>query len=60
MAKGTFPDSHIIASEADREPSFVEFETANDLKTAVDKLDNREFKGSTVRCVADVSIVFLC
>ena len=34
---------------------FVEFETAADLKTAVDKLDNQEFKGATVRCTADVS-----
>jgi hypothetical protein len=33
----------------------VEFETANDLKTAVEKLDQREFKGSRVTCVADVS-----
>ena len=33
---------------------FVEFETANDLKTAVEKLDQREFKGSRVTCVADV------
>jgi hypothetical protein len=34
--------------------SFVEFETAADLKTAVEKLDNREFKGQRVNCVADV------
>ena len=33
---------------------FVEFETANDLKTAVDKLDGREFKGARVTCVPDV------
>ena len=33
---------------------FVEFETAADLKTAVEKLDNQEFKGATVRCTADV------
>lgn len=36
--------------------SFVEFESANDLKTAVEKLDGREFKGSRVTCVADVGI----
>lgn len=36
--------------------SFVEFETAVDLKTAVEKLDNREFKGQRVNCVADVSL----
>lgn len=33
---------------------FVEFETAGDLKVAVDKLDNQEFKGASVRCLADV------
>lgn len=33
---------------------FVEFETANDLKTAVEKLDGREFKNARVTCVADV------
>ena len=32
----------------------MEFETAADLKVAVDKLDNQEFKGANVRCVADV------
>jgi RNA recognition motif-containing protein len=33
---------------------FVEFETAADLRTAVEKLDGREFKGQRVQCVADV------
>ena len=33
---------------------FVEFETASDLKTAVEKLDGREFKGARVTCVPDV------
>ncbi|KAK1672909.1 hypothetical protein BDP55DRAFT_634422 [Colletotrichum godetiae] len=33
--------------------SFVEFETAADLRTAVEKLDGREFKGSRVTCIAD-------
>lgn len=37
-----------------RNTRFVEFETANDLKTAVEKLDGHEFKGSRVTCVADV------
>lgn len=32
----------------------MEFETAADLKIAVDKLDNQDFKGASVRCVADV------
>lgn len=35
--------------------SFVEFETAEDLKVAVDKLDNTEFKGANVHCISDVS-----
>ena len=34
--------------------SFVEFESAADMKVAVDKLDSSEFKGSNVRCIADV------
>ncbi len=37
--------------------SFVEYETSADLRNAVDKLDGREFKGQTVRCVADVCIL---
>ncbi|KAJ5683897.1 uncharacterized protein N7477_000242 [Penicillium maclennaniae] len=46
----------VVYSETGREQGrgFVEFETANDLKTAVEKLDQREFKGSRVTCVADV------
>jgi hypothetical protein len=36
---------------------FVEFETANDLKTAIEKLDGRDFKGSRVSCVADVRVI---
>lgn len=35
--------------------SFVEYETAADLATAVEKLDNRDFKNATVRCISDVS-----
>ncbi|KAG8426094.1 hypothetical protein J3459_008438 [Metarhizium acridum] len=31
----------------------VEYETAADLRTAVDKLDGREFKGNRVQCIAD-------
>lgn len=31
----------------------MEFETAADLKAAVEKLDGREFKGARVTCVAD-------
>lgn len=36
--------------------SFVEFETAADLRTAVEKLDGREFKGQRVTCVANVGV----
>lgn len=43
-----------LAPYANRIRSFVEFETAADLKTAVEKLDGREFKGVRVTCVADV------
>ncbi|MCJ1251997.1 hypothetical protein MMC30_009235 [Trapelia coarctata] len=49
----------VVYSEVGRERDgrgFVEFETAADLKTAVEKLDNQEFKGSTVRCTPDVCI----
>ena len=35
---------------------FVEFETAGDLKVAVDKLDNQDFKGASVRCLSDVRV----
>jgi len=38
--------------------SFVEFETAADLKTAVEKLDGREFKGARVGCTANVKLSF--
>ncbi|KAK3684569.1 hypothetical protein LTR37_020132 [Vermiconidia calcicola] len=51
----------VVYSEVGRErdPSgtgkgFVEYETAADLATAVDKLDNHTFKDSTVRCISDV------
>ncbi|KAL4958234.1 hypothetical protein BDW69DRAFT_154511 [Aspergillus filifer] len=46
----------VVYSETGREPGrgFVEFETANDLKTAVEKLDGREFKGSRVTCIPDI------
>ncbi|KAG4430590.1 hypothetical protein IFR05_013929 [Cadophora sp. M221] len=39
--------------DRDGKGSFVEFETAADLKTAVEKLDGREFKGVRVTCIAD-------
>ena len=45
----------VLLPLADCGRSFVEFETAADLRTAVEKLDGREFKGVRVTCVADVS-----
>ena len=41
----------------------MEYETGADLKTAVEKIDGREFKGESVHCIADVrklihSIIF--
>ena len=53
MAKGeihTILQCHIVINSV----RFVEFETAGDLKVAVDKLDNQDFKGASVRCLADV------
>ncbi|MCJ1335210.1 hypothetical protein MMC09_000478 [Bachmanniomyces sp. S44760] len=46
----------VVYSEVGRDrdgKGFVEFETEKDLKVAVDKLDNQDFKGSNVRCFAD-------
>ncbi|MCJ1253254.1 hypothetical protein MMC24_001065 [Lignoscripta atroalba] len=50
----------VVFSEVGRErdgKGFVEFETAADLKVAVDKLDNQDFKGTNVRCFSDVRAV---
>ncbi|KAI9882384.1 MAG: hypothetical protein M1823_005870 [Watsoniomyces obsoletus] len=47
----------VVYSETGRERDgrgFVEFETAADLRSAVEKLDGREFKGARVTCVADI------
>lgn len=55
MAKGQFNYSSTILALLTRPSSFVEFETAADFRTAVEKLDGREFKGVRVTCVADVS-----
>lgn len=46
----------VIFSETGREMDgrgFVEFETAEDLKTAVQKLNGRDFKGAQVTCIED-------
>ena len=55
MAKGEIYTAyqHRIGINSAR---FVEFETAGDLKVAVDKLDNQDFKGASVRCLADVRV----
>ncbi|KAH7138894.1 hypothetical protein B0J11DRAFT_574840 [Dendryphion nanum] len=48
----------VVYSEVGRErdgTGFVEYETVADLKTAVEKLDRREFKGQEVLCTQDVS-----
>ncbi|KAL5115731.1 hypothetical protein ACEQ8H_006339 [Pleosporales sp. CAS-2024a] len=48
----------VVYSEVGRErdgTGFVEYETQADLKTAVEKLDRREFKGQEVTCTQDVS-----
>ncbi|KAF9697078.1 hypothetical protein EKO04_004831 [Ascochyta lentis] len=48
----------VVYSEVGRErdgTGFVEYETAADLKTAVEKLDRREFKGQEVTCTQDIS-----
>ncbi|KAI1928407.1 hypothetical protein LOZ51_004280 [Ophidiomyces ophidiicola] len=47
----------VVYSETSRDHEgrgFVEFETGADLKTAVDKLDGREFKGARVTCTQDI------
>lgn len=48
---------HVLQLGTRTKPShrFVEYETAADLKTAVEKLDRREFKGQEVTCIQDVS-----
>ncbi|KAI9815296.1 MAG: hypothetical protein M1827_002776 [Pycnora praestabilis] len=46
----------VVYSETGRDrdgKGFVEFETAADQRTAVEKLNGREFKGARVTCVAD-------
>ncbi|KID93081.1 pre-mRNA splicing factor [Metarhizium guizhouense ARSEF 977] len=50
------PGLDVVYSETGRDSNgrgFVEYETAADLRTAVDKLDGREFKGNRVQCIAD-------
>ena len=53
MVKGEIYAS-ILCHTVIKSSRFVEFETAGDLKVAVDKLDNQDFKGASVRCLADV------
>lgn len=57
MAKGRRPSPSLRMKHAlTRGSSFVEFETAADLKKAVESLDGREFKEQRVNCVANVRI----
>jgi hypothetical protein len=58
MAKGKPSDQSLVKTlllTMCAQFSFVEFENGADLKTAVEKLDKREFKGATVHCSQDVS-----
>lgn len=55
MAKGKSRLDLAFSMLMDPCRSFVEFETAADLRTAVEKLDGREFKGVRVTCTPDVS-----
>ncbi|KAK5653369.1 hypothetical protein OQA88_9061 [Cercophora sp. LCS_1] len=51
----------VVYSETGRNGNgegFVEFETAADLKNAIEKLDGREFKGQRVTCTASVHTDF--
>jgi len=46
----------VVYSEVSRDRDgrgFVEYETMEDLRSAVDKLDQREFKGTAVHCISD-------
>jgi len=54
MAKGTL-FTRIRQINTNLKSSFVEFETSQDLKTAVEKLDGQSFKNATVHCTSDVS-----
>ncbi|KZZ96725.1 pre-mRNA splicing factor [Moelleriella libera RCEF 2490] len=50
------PGLDVVYSETGRDSNgrgFVEYETAADLRTAVEKLDGREFKGNRVQCISD-------
>ncbi|KAF2644931.1 hypothetical protein P280DRAFT_476908 [Massarina eburnea CBS 473.64] len=50
--------SEVVYSEVGRErdgTGFIEYETLEHLKAAVEKLDRREFKGQEVTCTQDVS-----
>ena len=57
MAKGELNTQ--VKLDITNKSRFVEFETAADLKTAVEKLDNQDFKGASVRCISDVRYSYL-
>ena len=51
------PGLDVVYSEVGRGNDgrgFVEFETSADMKTAVEKLNETDFKGAIVSCIADV------
>lgn len=54
LERGMYPRRSTDRLDTNRHSSFVEYETAADLAAAVEKLDNNEFKGATVRCISDV------
>lgn len=56
MAKGMFPMACCLIEDiiANLQTRFVEFETAPDLKKAVEALDGREFKEHRVTCTPNV------
>lgn len=57
MVAGNAVLSHKIHTQL-TPTSFVEYETMPDLRSAVDKLDNTDFKETPVRCIADVNVSF--
>jgi hypothetical protein len=54
--RGTSTRGDVLFRRTKHPSSFVEFETAADLRTAVEKLDGREFKNARVTCIASVRL----
>lgn len=51
--------THMVQTHNTDNRRYVEYETAQDLKTAIEKLDGADFKGSAVHCIDDVSDKYL-